>query len=314
MRLLVLGAGAVGGYFGGRLAETGVDVTFLVRPKRRDELNRHGLRIESPLGNVHIPVSTIPAESLRPDYDLVLFTCKAYDLESAVDAITPAMQGSCAVLPLLNGLAHFDVLDDRFGAASVMGGSCHIDVTLHPDAVIRHGGTLQRLTFGERDRRPSERAQTLAAILGRTRIDWELSDDIERSLWEKLVFLCVLAGMTSLFRGNVREIMAAPGGREAMMQSLEAAIAVATHEGHPPSQEAVDFARERLTDAAGAWSASMMRDVEAGRPTEADPIIGWMLERARRHGVEAPILALAYTHLKTYEARRAAGRLPGSTV
>lgn len=311
MRLLVLGAGGVGGYFGGRLAATGADVTFLVRPARRTELEQNGLRIQSERGDLQRPVKTVLAEALGPDYDLVLLTCKAYDLDSAMDAVAGAMSGPCALVPLLNGLAHFDRLDHRFGHDQVMGGTCMIDVTLRADGVVRHSGTLQRLLFGERDRSHSVRAAAFADALAKTTIDWELSPDIEQHLWEKLVFLSALAAMTCLFRANVAEIMAAPGGREAMERTLGLNIEIAAREGHPQSAAAIAFARKRLTDPAGPWSASMLRDLEAGGSVEGDHIVGWMLDKARAHQLDDTMLALAYTHLKAYEARRAGGRLPG---
>ena len=311
MRFLVLGAGAIGGYFGGRLAERGVDVTFLVRPNRRTQLERDGLRIESALGNIARPVRTVLAGSVGSGYDVVFLTCKAYDLQSSIEAIAPAISTSTAVIPLLNGLAHFAVLDARFGAAQVMGGTCMIDSTLGRDGVVHHGGTLQRLVFGERDGRRSARAEAITAALAGTAIDWSLSDDIEQVLWDKLVFLAALAAVTCLFRANVREIMTAPGGREVMERALAANAAIAACEGHPPSASALDFARTRLTDPTGVWSASMLRDLESGGQTEADHIIGWMLECARRHRVDDTLLSLAFTHLKAFEARRDANRLPG---
>ena len=310
LRILVLGAGGVGGYFGGRLAQAGADVTFLVRPARREQLVRDGLCISSPLGDLTQPVKTILAHELAPDYDLVILTCKAYDLDSSMDAIAPAMHGTCTVLPLLNGLAHLERLDARFGRAHVLGGSCGIDVMLLPDGVIRHSGTLQRIVFGERDRQPSPRTQALADALSNTSIDWEHADDVVLRMWEKLVMLSVLAAMTCLFRGNVREIMSAPGGREAAERALAANVQIATREGYAPTSAALQLAHERLTDPAGQWSASMMRDMEAGRQVEADHVIGWMLDRARAHEADETILSLAYTHLKTYERRRADHRLP----
>jgi 2-dehydropantoate 2-reductase len=304
VKLLVLGAGAIGGYFGGRLVEAGADVTFLVRPRRQEQLERDGLRVESPLGNLQLPVRTVLAGKLGPAYDLILFTCKAYDLDSAMDAIAPAAAGHCAIVPMLNGLAHLERLDARFGASHVMGGTCHINVMLGRDGVIRHGDPLQRLIFGERDGSRSPRAQALADALGRTRIDWKLASDVEHDMWEKVVFLAALAATTCLFRGNVREILAAPGGREVMEQALAANVEIATREGHPPRAALVESARARLTDPTGTWSASMLRDLEGGGAIEGDHVIGWMLERARKHGVDHTILSLAYTHLKTYEARR----------
>ena len=311
MKFLVLGAGAIGGYFGGRLVESGADVTFLVRPNRRTQLERDGLRIESALGNVSRPVRTALAGSVASHYDVVILTCKAYDLQSSIEAIAPAIGTSTAIIPLLNGLAHFAVLDARFGSSQVMGGTCMIDSILGRDGVVHHGGTLQRLVFGERDGRRSARAEAIAAVLAGTAIDWSLSDDIQQVLWEKLVFLAALASVTCLFRANVREIMSAPGGREVMERALAANAAIATREGHPPSAAGLDFARTRLTDPSGPWSASMLRDLESGGRTEADHIIGWMLDRARRHSVDDTLLSLAFTHLKAFEARRDANRLPG---
>ena len=310
LKLLVLGAGGIGGYFGGRLAEAGADVTFLVRPGRREQIQRDGLRIESPLGPVQLPVATVLAADVRPGYDLVLLTCKAYDLDSAMEAVAPAVQGGCAIVPLLNGIRHFELLDDRFGRDRVMGGTCQIFASLRKDGVVVHTGALQRLIFGERDRLKSERAAAFAGELAGTRIDWRFSDDIEQDVWEKVMFLSAIAATSCLFRGTVREIVSAPGGREAMERALAANVEIVSREGHPPRLHVLEFARNAMTNPLGVGTTSMLHDVEAGGPVEADHIVGWMLEKARTHGVDAPILSLAYTHLKAYEARRTAGRLP----
>jgi 2-dehydropantoate 2-reductase len=310
LKILVLGAGGIGGYFGGRLAQADGDVTFLVRPKRHEQIARDGLVIESPLGNAKFPVKTVLAEELKPGYDMVIFTCKAYDLDSAMDAIAPAMDGKCAVLPQLNGMAHLERLDQRFGRSQVLGGVAQINATLRADGTVVHMDKLGRIVFGERDRKPSARATALGEAFAKTNVDWKLSPDIVQEMWEKVVFLAALAAATCLFRGNVGEIAAAPGGKEAVENVLATNVAIATAEGFPPRAAAIEFARNRLTDPQGAWSASMMRDLEAGGRVEGDHIVGWMLERARKHGIEATVLSLAYTHLKTYEARKAAGRLP----
>ena len=311
MRLLVLGAGGIGGYYGGRLAEAkAADVTFLVRPKRREQIVRDGLVIESPHGNARFPVQTVLAEELKPGYDMVLFTCKAYDLDSAMDAIAPAMDGETAVVPQLNGMAHLDALDKRFGKSQVMGGVAQINAQLRRDGTVAHMDSLARIVFGERDRKPSARSQALADAFAKTKVDARLSSNIEQDMWEKVAFLSALAATTCLFRGTVGQIMASPGGREAMMRAITANIEIATREGFPPRPASVEFATTRLTDPEGTWNASMMRDMEAGNPVEADHIVGWMLERARKHKVDDTLLSLAFTHLKTYEARRAANRLP----
>jgi 2-dehydropantoate 2-reductase len=310
VKLLVLGAGGIGGYFGGRLAEANAaDVTFLVRPKRREQIERDGLVIESPHGNARFPVKTVAAQELKPGYDAVLFTCKAYDLESAMDAIAPAMDGKTVVVPQLNGIAHLEALDRRFGAAQVMGGVAQINAQLKRDGTVAHMDSLARIVFGERDKRITPRAQALADAFAKTKVHCTLSPDIDQEMWEKVVFLSALAATTCLFRANVGEIMAAPGGREAMDRAITANIGIATREGHAPRAQAIEFARRRLMDPQGNWSASMMRDMEAGNPVEADHIVGWMLERARKHGIDDTVLSLAYTHLKSYEARRKAGRI-----
>jgi 2-dehydropantoate 2-reductase len=310
MRLLVLGAGGIGGYFGGRLAEAGTDVTFLVRPKRRAQLERDGLRITSPVGDLRLPVRTVLAGELKSGYDIVLLTCKAYDLDSAIEAIAPAMKGPCAVVPMLNGMAHLDRLADRFGAASVMGGACSISVVLDKDGVIHHADPMQRIAFGERTRVKSSRAKMLADAFAKTKVDWELADDIDVNMWEKICFLSVMASTTCLFRANVAELVASPGGLAAVERGLATNFEIAARERHPARPPAIEFGRKALTDPTSKRVASMLVDMEAGNRTEADHIVGWMLNKAREHKLDDTILSLAYTHLKAYEARRAAGRLP----
>ncbi|MEJ7758220.1 MAG: ketopantoate reductase family protein [Gemmatimonadaceae bacterium] len=309
MKILILGAGGIGGYVGGRLAASGADVTFLVRPRRKAQLEADGLVIRSPLGDVQLPVKTVLAPP-EADFDIVLLTCKAYDLEPAMEAIAPAMNGQCAIVPMLNGIAHLDRLDERFGQSAVMGGTCLIDVALDRSGTINHAGSLQRIIFGERDRSISPRAQALAGVLAQSTVDWEMSDNILLSMWEKVAFLSVLAAATCLFRANVREILASPGGRDAMERALAVNIEIAKREGFILRNDVMQRARDRLTDPAGAWSASMLRDLEAGGSVEGDHVVGWMLAKARKHGLDDTILSLAFTHLRAYEERRAAGRLP----
>lgn len=307
MKILVLGAGGIGGYFGGRLAQYGADVTFLVRDKRAAQIAANGLVIDSPNGNAAIPVRTVSAQTAGPGFDLVLFTCKAYDLGSAMDAIAPAMAGDSVVVPMLNGIAHLEQLDARFGKSKVMGGTCQINVTLLADGTVKHMEPLSRLVFGERDGKESVRAKAFAAELAKTTIDWTMSPAIEQDMWEKLLFLSVLAAVTCLFRGNIGEILAAPGGRKAIERALAANVAIVAKCAAAPREKAVQWAATRLLTP-GPAASSMLRDVERGNPAEADHIVGFMLDRARQHGIDDLVLSLAYTHLKAYEARRAASR------
>ncbi len=308
MKLLVLGAGGVGGYFGGRLAEAGTDVTFLLRPKRREQVEREGLVIESPLGDARITVKTIGPGEPIDGFDLVLLTCKSYDLDSSIEAVAPAMVGDTALLPLLNGVAHFDALDARFGAERIIGGTCRINAVLTSDGIVRHLEPLNQIVFGERDGSKSPRTRALSEALAKTSIDFTWSDDIDQDIWEKLVFLSALASVTCLFRGNMSEVLAAPEGKAVALRALSANVAIATKEGHAPRPAMLDWIVTRLTTP-GPQSASMLRDMESGNPVESDPIVGYMRDLAKKHGVDDTVLSLAQTHLKTYEARRAAGRL-----
>ena len=149
MRILVLGAGAIGGYFGGRLAEAGADVTFLVRPQRQRRLAEQGLVVKSPAGDIAPKVQTVLAGGIQAPYDVVLLTCKAYDLETALEAIAPAMGPKSVIIPMLNGLLHLDTLTRRFGRERVMGGGCYIGAMLSPEGYVIQMGDLHVLTFGE---------------------------------------------------------------------------------------------------------------------------------------------------------------------
>ncbi|CUW39762.1 putative 2-dehydropantoate 2-reductase [Magnetospirillum sp. XM-1] len=304
MRILVLGAGATGGYFGGRLAEAGADVTFLVRPKRARLLAEKGLRIQSPHGDAAFPVKTVTADTLSGHWDMVLLSCKAYDLDESIKAIAPAVGPESAVLPILNGLAHYGPLDAAFGPGRVIGGLCHIFSTLGADGEIVHMNNINRITFGERSGGTSARTEALAKAFGPAKCETRHSPEIMQEAWEKYVLLAPLAGMTCLMRASVGTIMATGDGEAIMREMFEECAAVASHAGHAPRPEARDLALGFLTQKGSAMTASMMRDLEAGGPTEGEHIVGDMLRRARAAGLAAPLLRTALTHLQAYEIRR----------
>ncbi|HLB80246.1 MAG TPA: 2-dehydropantoate 2-reductase [Dongiaceae bacterium] len=307
MRILVLGAGAVGGYFGGRLAAAGADVTFLVRDRRAARLAADGLVIKSPTGDLTLPSPKTLTAGAAADipFDIVLLTCKAYDLGAAIESIAPHVGAASAVLPLLNGMAHLDALDARFGEARVLGGLCQIAATLTPDGEIRHLNDAHRLVFGERDGRRTARVQALAAVMAGARFESRPSDDILQEMWEKFVMLATLAGMTCLMRASVGAIMAAAEGEALMREFLDECAAVAAAAGHPPRAVFLERTRPLLTARESDFTASMLRDIERGGPTEGDHILGDLLRRGRRLGQSTPLLRVACCHLEAYEARRA---------
>jgi 2-dehydropantoate 2-reductase len=311
MKILILGAGGTGGLFGGRLVETGADVTFLVRDKRKADLLRDGLRIESQFGNATLPVKAKVQSEIGPEYDLVLLTCKAYDLPSAIETIRPAMAGSAAVLPLLNGLAHIERLNAEFGQDKVMGGTARVQVTLTPEGVIKQLNDWQTITFGEQDGRASERATALKALLDKTKIEVKLSTNIMRELWLKLVHLATVAGMTCLMRGNLGEIVRTPEGSALLMKFFESNAEIAARAGHRPDDKFVSTYRDLFHQADSRYEASMLRDLEKGGQIESEQILGFMLRQCRDAGLPDALHLAAYTHVKTFEQRRDARRLPG---
>jgi len=310
MRILILGAGGTGGYFGGRLAQAGIDVTFLVRPNRAAQLQRDGLVIRSPLGDAAFPVAHITAEALpqlaseRP-FDLVVLSCKAYDLDSSIEAIAPAVAANTTVLPILNGLHHYEALDARFGRAAVLGGLCFIMATKADDGAVLHLDKPARLTFGERDSAAiSARVSAFAAACATANIDHVASNDIGQEQWIKYSFLTALAAGTCLMRASVGEIVASDHGDAFMRALYGECLAVAAQAGQPIPQKAQDSAIGVLTKPGTATKASMLRDLEAGQRVEAAHIVGDMLARALAADQAAPLLQAAYCHLQAYEAQQ----------
>jgi 2-dehydropantoate 2-reductase len=311
MKILVLGAGAVGGYFGGRLAEAGAEVSFLVRKRRAEQLERDGLVVKSPHGDIARAVRVVRAGEARPEYDLVMLACKAYDLDAAIASIKPAIGRQTLVLPLLNGLAHLDRLDAAFDIASVLGGTCHLAGTLTPEGHVVQLSPLHRIAFGKRpgnDARAAAALLKLAAAFNRTSIESQLAGDIMLEMWEKFVLLATLAGMTCLMRGAVGDIMAAKEGESLMIACLSTCEDVARAAGHAPRPERMAQAKKLLTEHGSTFTASMLRDLEAGRVTEGDHIVGDMLHRAVEAHVPCGLLRAALCHLQTYAARRARER------
>lgn len=304
MQILILGAGATGGYFGGRLAEAGGDVAFLVRPRRRQQLAASGLVVKSPLGDIERPVRTLGRDDIAHPFDLVVLSCKAYDLDAAMDAVEPAVGPDSRVLPLLNGLAHMDRLDARFGPDRVLGGLCHLAATLTGEGEIHHLNRLHRLTLGDRGDGKSGSASAVSTLLETSPVEVVLSENIAQDMWEKFVFLTSLAASTCLMRAGVGDIMATDAGEEIVLSLLDECEAVAEASGHRSRPGAIRHARDLLTEKGSAFTASMLRDMESRGPIEADHTVGDMLARGRDLGVSAPHLRIAHCHLQAYENRR----------
>lgn len=306
MKILMLGAGGVGGYFGGRMVEAGADVTFLVREGRAAQL-RDGLRIESPNGDATIPVKTITGPAPDAAFDVVILSCKAYGLSGALEAIAPFVRGGVAILPLLNGFAHLEEIAARFPEATLWGGIAGVAAALTEDGVVRQMLPFQTICAGLREGCADGRAEleALIAALTRAGVDATLDADVERAMWEKWCFLATLAAATCLMRAPVGEILATEHGEALIAGLFGECNRTARAEGFSPAPGPTRAYRDKLLARGSAFNASMMRDMESGRPTEADHIIGDMIARARRNGVETPLLRVAFSRLQVYENRRA---------
>ncbi len=304
MRILVVGAGAVGGYFGGRLLQAGRDVTILVRPRRAAQLAKHGLMIRSPLGDFHRSSPPIVLrEDLGAPFDLVLLSCKAYDLDGAIASFGGAVGQNTAILPLLNGMRHLDVLADRFGRQPILGGQCVISATLGADGAIVHLNDMHALSFGELDGSRSRRIKAIASeLVGAAGFEAHLSDQIRQEMWEKWVFIASAAGIGCLMRASVADYLAA-GAADLATGLLDECATIAAGQGYPPRPATLERARAILTTAGSPLKASMLRDIEGNMPIEGDHILGDLLRRAAKPD-ERTLLRIATLHVKAYEAQR----------
>lgn len=309
MKILILGAGAVGGYWGARLHQAGIDTTFLLREKRAEKVRKEGLVVKSPRGDAVLPVKVVTKGSDGGPYDVVVLACKAYDLDSAIEAIAPAVGSDTTIVPMLNGHAHFATLDAKFGAARVAGGLARISGMLGPNGEILHSGA-SGVSFGERDGKPA-RASLVAldAACKKAGIDGGLNANINQDLWDKWIMLATIAPMCCAMRGNVGDIVEADDGAAIMLETLEECRKVAASEGYPPGDKVLAGIQSMLTQNGSKSVASILGDLEKGGPVEGQQIVGDMLGRARKAGIAAPNLRFAYAHLQVYLARRARGGL-----
>jgi 2-dehydropantoate 2-reductase len=307
MRILIVGAGAIGGYFGGRLLEAARDVTFLVRPGRAQELDRDGLIVRSPLGNIAYPAPPhVASQELSGRYDLILLSCKAYDLDAAMESFAEAVGPETLILPLLNGMAHIDRLSARFTRANVLGGQCLISLDRDASGAIVHLNDTNQLTFGELDGQSSARIQRVADALSGAGFDANLSTSIVQEMWEKWCFIATGAGITASMRSSIGDVLVAGGG-SLVLTLLDECAAVAASAGYALRPAVKERFVKMLIQPGSKMTASMLRDVERGAAIEVEHVLGDLVARRDAAGLavqELSVLGFAYVHLKAYEARR----------
>lgn len=307
MRILVVGAGAVGGFFGGHLADAGRDVTFLVREARAKRLREDGLVVETLDGTLRIEPSLVTAEGLagRESFDLILLSVKAFGLAAAMDDLAPAVGPETTIVPLLNGLRHIEALQERFGADRVVGGLCFVATTLAGD-VVRQLGPLQTIRLGELDGVESTRILAAHHALDGAGFEAVLSARIVQDLWEKWLILASGGALTTLIGGDVGSIEAVPFGRETALAVVAECAAVAAAHGHEPRPAMRERAEATLTEPGSDFTTSLYRDRAQGLEVESEQIVGDLVRRAHDRGVSVPLLAAAAAALEVYRSGRSA--------
>jgi 2-dehydropantoate 2-reductase len=304
MRILVIGAGATGGYFGARLAQAGRDVTFLLRPARAAAVRANGIRLTGQGPDEVVPVTVVTAGEIDGPYDLVLLTVKNGALDSAMDDMAPAVGPGTLIVPFLNGMSHLDRLNQRFGADAVLGGVVIVATTVNAGGDIVRLAPQASLTTGAQPGRPpaglTDAGAALGGVIG---FDFALSDDILADMWGKWVFIATLGAFTCLMRGAVGEIVAMPDGDKLGPAFLAEATAIARANGYPIADAQIRNTTATVTQPGSGLTSSMYRDVLDGHPTESDYIVADLVTRGREHGLESPLFHLAATQLAVHNAR-----------
>ena len=305
MRILVIGAGATGGLFGARLATAGRDVTFLVRPKRAELLRERGLRVHGAGQDLVIEPKLLVAGEIDETYDVILVSVKAAGIDRAIEDFAPAVGPETLIMPFLNGMRHLDALDKRFGADRVLGGVVRVQTTVDANGDILRVGPLEDMVYGARAGTSPSRLTELHETLSGAGFPATLSEHIDADMWTKWVFIASLGGENCLLRGTVGEIVAA-GGAKFAAELVNECAAVAAAAGYPLPQQVHDGLSASATAEGSPAGTSMYRDLSNGYPTEAEHLLGDLLDRARQFDVRTPLLELATVSMRIYENRLAA--------
>ena len=300
MRVAVIGAGGVGGYFGGRLAAAGTDVTFVARGAHGDAIRSNGLRIESGHGDAIVDVKTVEDAAQIGPVDVVIVAVKLWDTQAAAELVRSLLHPETAVISLQNGVSKDDVLRETIGKEHVVGGMAYIAAVIDRPGVIRHTGAIQRLVIGEYGGRSTARVDAFVEACRAAGIDMVLSDDIVRAMWEKFVFLVGLSGVTSVVRQPLGVIRADPHARSLLHALLRETVAVGRAQG-----VALDpaFADDRLAfcdTLSPATTSSMHGDLERGKRLELPWLQGTVVNLGRAAGVDTPVNAFVRDALSVY--------------
>ncbi|KIL52065.1 ketopantoate reductase family protein [Jeotgalibacillus soli] len=301
MKILVVGAGAIGGYFGGRLLEKGENVTFLVREKRKKQLEQTGLMIKSVHGNMHLTPSLITADQRADPFDVILISTKSYQLNDVIKDIHPFVGNETMILPLLNGIAHVNQLIKEFGEKAVIGGLCFIETTLDHEGRVIQSSPIHKLVYGERNGQMTDRIKRLQSSFEGTKASFILSEKINQDMWHKYLFISAFSGITSLMNSPIGPIREEKSGYKAIAVLLNEISAIMKKIEAPIEEKIAEAQLETMKEMGDQMKSSMQRDMEKLFPIEAEHLHGYLLEKAEDHHLDAPVLQTIYTKLKLYE-------------
>lgn len=301
MRILVLGAGGVGGFFGGRLVEKGEDVTFLVRSKRKQQLEEKGLVIRSVNGDFSFQPKLITKEDRTSPFDVILFSTKAYHLNEGIQDLKPFVGENTVIIPLLNGIAHVSRLQKEFGEEKVIGGLCFIETTLNDRGEIVQTSAANRLVFGEINSKDSERIKRISKVFAGTKSSFVLSENITQDMWHKYLFITVMSGVTTLMRAPIGPICESEGGRDFIRNVFEESVQIMRALGAPVKANIVEEHMKTIDKISYDMKSSMQRDMEKGSLIEGEHLQGYLLDLAEEFSIEAPLLGVVYQNLNVYE-------------
>lgn len=304
MRMLMVGAGGIGGYFGARLLEKGEDVTFLVREGRKQKIEAEGLRVNSRHGDLHLQPALLTKTMQAEPFDIILLSTKAYQLEQAIEDIRPFVGEQTMVLPLLNGIAHIEQLVSAFGEDAVIGGLCFIETTIGEDGSIVQTSPIHQLVYGERSGERTARMEKLKAHFDGTKAEFVLSDNIDQDMWHKYMFITAMSGITSLMESPIGPIRKLSSGQTAIRSLLDELEAVMTAIDAPIKTDIASIQFDKMNSMDDSMKSSMQRDMEKGQGIEADHLQGHLIDKAQQVEIPVPVLETVYTKLKLYEANR----------
>lgn len=301
MKVTVVGAGAVGGYFGGRLQEAGLDVTYLVREKRAEQLKQTGLVIQSPFGNTQLtPKLALRAEEIEA-CDLIILGVKNYHLPETIESIRPLFAKGAKVLPLLNGVEHFDLLEEQFGSGAVLGGICQIISTLDREGKILHTNQLHDITFGPLQPEQKEFCQQLADTVKDTNMRMLLSENVRIDIWSKYAFITAFSGVTTASRLPINEVLMHEPTQEVFRLVLTEMWELAKAKGVQLPQRFVEKTIDNMYKLPAGATSSMHQDFRKGLQLEVESLQGAAVRLARQAGVEVPTVRTLYGIIKPYE-------------